>query len=319
MRAARSFGFSGLLGLLGLVGLSAPPGCGHTTEPDAAAPLGLRSQRRLIYVIARPVPVATTPAAAGVAAALDPELRAAVRRDMTELGLEVERDPKNGYDLMVSLSASVQPVGRLTRAKAVLGIMADGRMLESINSAEIIQPPGERLAGALARDLVENLARSARAAEYANSLYGQRLRPLRDTVGSHAYGRSDPGAGLPPVEMLMIGQRRRDSDRTRIGRPELQPPASAPAAQAAAQVELAKGQSLLTAGRYKDAYSAFEQGYIIDRDVEPLFGMAEALMASGDRHDALIFYRVYLQTAPPNTPSTTKAQARLSTLETQTP
>jgi tetratricopeptide (TPR) repeat protein len=294
--------------------------CGHGVNGDVAgpaAPTALRSQRRLVYFIAKKVPIATTPGADAVAATLEARLRADVKQDMTELGLEVEKNPRLGYDLGVSLSATVQTVGRLVRARAVLGISsgegADARVIESIDSAEVIQPV-ERLAGALAADLVEKLARSVRAAEYADAVYGRRLRPLRDTTGSHTAGRGDQGEGAPPVEAMMLSDRRRPYDRTRHGRPELPLPATDPTTHAAAQSESAKAQSLLTAGDYRAAYAAFEEAYILDRDVEPLFGMAESLFSAGSRQDALIFYRAYLQTAPQG-PSSTKAQSKLTDLD----
>ena len=119
-------------------------------------------------------------------------------------------------------------------------------MLEQIDSDEIVEAP-ERIAGALARDLVARLARSpARPAEYANSIYGRRLRPLRDTVGRHSFGRGTYGDGLPPQEALNMVNRYANFDTTLRGRTELAPPVEAPEpVRAAAQGDSPRGPALL--------------------------------------------------------------------------
>ncbi len=63
------------------------------------------------------------------------ELRKHVTQDMRELGLDVDRDAAAGHDLSVHLSVSVQAVGRLSRARAAMYVIAsDGQMLEQIDS-----------------------------------------------------------------------------------------------------------------------------------------------------------------------------------------
>ena len=166
-----------LLALLGISGAcGAPLADKGATRPPVATEL--RSQRRLVYMLAQPVAITAQPSHS-VAVGLPHELRTDVARDMRELGLEVDRNPSFGHDLTVHLSASVQAVGQLARARAAMYVTVEGQLLEQIDSAEIIEAPA-RLGSALARDLVERLARSPRASEYADTLYGRRLRPLRD-------------------------------------------------------------------------------------------------------------------------------------------
>jgi hypothetical protein len=291
-----------------------PPG-----EVGTSPASGLRSQRRLTYRLAGPVVVAGL-GAGGTVPGIDKALRSDVRRDMRELGLEVDGDPALGNDLTVHLSASVQDLGRLVRARASLWLMTDGQLLEQIRSDEVIESP-DRLSDALARNLVERLAQSPRTAEYANALYGRRLRPLRDTVGRHSLGRGDEMAGMPPIEMLNFGsETRRPYQRTREGRTELAPPATPPeAARASAQAEMQKGHALLAAGQARDAYAAFEGAYLQNGSAEPLFGMAESLLAAGAKQQAVIFYRAYLRRAEPNSPEAAKANAQVSALEPPAP
>jgi hypothetical protein len=301
---------TGMGSALGVAGCGSVPQQAEVGSPAATA---LRSQRRLAYKISGPVVIAQAPGA-GVVPALDRSLRAEVRRDMRQLGLEVDGDPALGQDLVVHLSASVQPVGRLARARAALWVMADGRLLQQIDSVEVIEAP-ERIAGVLSRDLVERLARSPLPGAYADSLYGRRLRPLRDTVGGHAAGRDDNG-GIPPIEALALADGRRGYQRTLRGRAELAPPAAAPdSVRAAASAELQKAQGLLAAGQAREAYAAFEQAYLLDGEAQPLFGMAESLLRAGAKQQAAIFYRAYLRRAQPGSPDAARANAQVSAAE----
>ncbi len=305
----------------GLALACAGAACSTAAEPTAeagGAPVGLRSQRRLTYRLAGQVAIVETPQA-GIAVGLDRALRNDVRKDMREVGLEVDGDPAVSHDLTVHLSASVQGVGRLLRARASMWLMNDAQLFEQISSAEVIEAP-DRLADALARDLVDRLARSPRTAEYADAIYGRRLRPLRSSVGHHAAGRGDEMAGVPPLEALNYADSRRVYGRTMQGRTEVMPPAPAPdAARAAARTELQKGQGLLTAGQPREAYFAFEQAYLMSGDADPLFGMAESLLKAGAKQQAVIFYRAYLRRAQPNSPEAARANAQVSALEPSTP
>lgn len=292
-------------------------GCGHTEQGTVGQPVptALRSQRRLAYMLATPVAITAQPDRS-VAPGLPHELRKHVTQDMRELGLDVDRHEGVGHDLSVHLSVSVQVVGRLSRARAAMYVLSgDGQMLEQIDSDEIVEAP-DRIAGALARDLVARLARSQRPADYADSIYGHRLRPLRDTVGRHAAGRTNYGDGMPPLEALNLANKYGVYDTTLRGRTELAPPVEAPApVRAAAHEDLQRGQALLAEGRARDAYASFEQAYLQSDDAEPLFGLAESLLRSGARQDALIFYRAYVRQAEPGSPLAARAVAQMSAIE----
>jgi len=317
MHVARLSVVSVLLAGLGL----GQAGCSTTadaTAGGASAPTALRSQRRLVYRLVGPVAIAETPGSRP-APNLDRELRHDVRRDMRQLGLEVDGDPALGSDLTMHLSASVQSVARLARGRAWMWVMADGQLLEQIASAEVIEAP-DRLADALSRDLVERLARSPRTAQYADLLYGRRLRPLRDSVGRHSAGRGDEMAGVPPLEMLNYGTMSRLRQPAKGGRTELaEPPAAPEPARAAAQAAMQKAQGLLAAGQPREAYVAYEQAYLLDGSAEPLFGMAESLLHAGAKQQATIFYRAYLRRAPPGSPDAARANAQVSALEPTAP
>jgi tetratricopeptide (TPR) repeat protein len=291
-------------------------GCGHTEQGTVGqqVPTALRSQRRLAYKLATPVAMTAQPDRS-FAPGLPHELRKHVTQDMRELGLDVDRDAAISHDLAVHLSVSVQAVGRLSRARAAMYVIAsDGQMLEQIDSEEIIESP-DRIGAALARDLVARLAHSPRPAEYADAIYGHRLRPLRDTVGRHAAGRMSYGDGLPPQEALNLANKYGVYDTTLRGRTELAPPVEAPEPmRAAARGDLQRGQALLAEGRPRDAYAAFEQAYLQDDESEALFGLAESLLRAGAKQDALIFYRAYLHKAEPGSPQAARAVAQVSAI-----
>jgi tetratricopeptide (TPR) repeat protein len=292
-------------------------GCGHSEQGTVGQPVptALRSQRRLAYKLATPVAITAQPDRS-FAVGLPHELRKHVTHDMRELGLDVDRDETAGHDLSVHLSVSVQAVGRLSRARAAMYVISsDGQMLEQIDSDEIVEAP-DRIGAALARDLVARLARSPRPAEYADAIYGHRLRPLRDTVGRHATGRTSYGDGMPPQEALNLANKYGVYDTTLRGRTELSPPVEAPApARAAARDDIQRGQALLADGRPRDAYAAFEQAFLQDDEAEPLFGLAESLLRAGARQDALIFYRAYLRQAEPGSALAARAVAQMGAIE----
>jgi hypothetical protein len=295
----------------------AAAGCGHTEQGTVGqpAPTALRSQRRLAYMLATPVAITAEPDRR-YAVGLPHELRKHVVENMRELGLDIDRHQTADHDLSVHLSVSVHAVGHLSRARAAMYVIAsDGQMLEQIDSDEIVEAP-DRVGDALARDLVGRLARSRRPADYADGIYGHRLRPLRDTVGRHAYGSTTFGEGLPPIEAMNLARGDGVYDRTLRGRTELAPPTEAPEpVRAAAREEIQRGQALLAEGRPRDAYAAFEQAYLRDDYAEPLFGLAESLLRAGARQDALIFYRAYLRQAEPGTPLAARAVAQVSAIE----
>ncbi len=239
-----------------------------------------------------------------------------VAHDMRELGLEVDRDPSYGHDLTVHLSVSVQAVGQLSRARAAMYVIARraaagaDRFRRDHRGAG---SPGER-AGARSGRAAGAIRRAP--AEYADSLYGRRLRPLRDTVGRHAFGR---------------GARRRHASATRRWtwpqvrrlRPDAARACRAGAAGRGADAECASPRATTsctarrcwTQGRPREAYLAFEQAYLLDDNAESLFGLAESLLRAGARQDALIFYRAYLQQAEPGSPLAARAVAQVSAIE----
>jgi hypothetical protein len=143
--------------------------------PRAEAPRTLRSERRLQFLLATPAP---SPA----------DLGAAVADEMAGLGLPIVRHADQRFDVEVCVAST--PPGGAT----MWVLLADGSVLDQW-SAE----PGA--ARGPAHDLVAKLARSEQVSGYADSLYGRRLRPLRETVGRRSYIAGDHG-GTPPLESL---------------------------------------------------------------------------------------------------------------------
>ena len=158
--------------------------CATTEAPSRPeTPRTLRSERRLQFLVAAAAPTTSQPeGAAG-------DLRAAVADEMAGLGLPVVRDAHQAYDVEVRVAAA-SPGG----AMMMWALRDDGRVLDQWSAA-----PGAPRGPA--HDLVEKLAGSERVSGYADSLYGRRLRPLRDTIGRHAYVPGDRG-GTPPLESM---------------------------------------------------------------------------------------------------------------------
>jgi hypothetical protein len=150
--------------------------------PRPEAPRTLRSERRLQFLVAE-----------GATAA---DLRAAVAEEMTARGLPVADDERQAYDVEVRIA--LVPPGHAT-----MWALLEGRVLDQWSVDPGAAAPADAAAAtrALARDLVERLARSERVSGYADRLYGRRLRPLRETVGRRAFVPGDHG-GTPPLESL---------------------------------------------------------------------------------------------------------------------
>jgi len=158
-------------------------GCASSGAPAASDPgRALRSERRLRFLLVAPAPPGTE------------ALRDAVADEMRGLGLPVTDDAHDGYDVEVRVAPAP--------AAAEMRILADGRVLDRLTAAA----PEPRV---LAHTLVLELARSQPVSGYADSLYGRRLRPLRETLGRRARVPGDHG-GTPPLESL--GPSDEDSD-----------------------------------------------------------------------------------------------------------
>jgi hypothetical protein len=177
MRAClRPFGAS--LAAASLVAACATSG----VSPRAEASRTLRSERRLQFLLAGPAP---TPS---VVAGPPAELGTTVADEMAGLGLPVVHDARQAFDVEVRVAPT--PPGSAT----MWVLLGDGRVLDQW-SADPGAPRGP------AHDLVEKLTRSERVCGYADSLYGRRLRPLRETIGRRSYVPGDHG-GNPPFESL---------------------------------------------------------------------------------------------------------------------
>ncbi len=96
-----------------------------------------------------------------------------------------------------------------------------------------------------------------------------------------------------------------------LAQPATSPPSASQQAEARAQFE--RGKSLTTAGKYRDAYAAFEAGYRAAPLPAFLFNMGEAARQLGDLARARIAYARYLE-ADPAGPLAATARDRLTEL-----
>jgi tetratricopeptide (TPR) repeat protein len=269
--------------------------CARGPNSGAVAPSHeLESERRLQYLVATPAAVlpdlasATKENAEPVGA--DEKLQHWVKRNMRGFGLTVVGDSTDPHDVELRLAVESRGVGRLTRGRAAMQVIAGDRVLSQWSTDEHVES-AHGFDPALAQELVAKLASSPRVAKYADSLYGERVRPLTETVGRRAY--VPEYGGTPPMEVL---DETGPSPMAKVEMPSLPKP-SAEDIAAAAPIAT-KGNELYAAGKFADAYGQFEEAFILSQDAALVYEMGECQRNLGNAADALGFYRDYLRRAP---------------------
>ena len=302
--------------LLGLVSAALCFGaCSHEPGGEGAkAPEELLSGRRLSYLLSTPAAVmqdlstATKPDAVPIAA--DERLQKQVKKTMRAVGLTVVDDPMEAHDLEVRLAVQVNPAGRLARGMAAMQLNTNGRIITQWRTDEHVEPAHE-FDTAVARDLVQRLAKSQAVARYADSLYGPNTRPLRETVGRRDFGH-DHG-GTPPLEQVQAGGDSTRSEHMAVALGQTVPEPSREATEAAKQ-HADKGNALYASKDFKGAYAEFEEAFLQTEDAPAVYAMAECQRNLGNTADALAFYRDYLRRAPDG-PMAAEARSRAGDLE----
>jgi tetratricopeptide (TPR) repeat protein len=300
---AMSAGFS--LGVT--LGVSA---CAHESNVGAAAPSReARSQRRLQYLVATPAAVmpdlaaATKPGAEPVGA--DERLEHWVKRHMRGAGLSVVTDASEAHDVELRLAVESRPMGKLTRGRAAMQVIAGDHVLSQWKTDEHVES-ARGFDTELARDLVAKLAQSPGLASYADSLYGHRMRSLNETVGRRSISIEQDSP--PPLEQVEAS----GSSGSR-GEPLVAAPPSAENLQAAG-THAQQGAALAQSGQLREAYEQFEEAFLLSGDPGYVYEMGECQRNLGDGADALGFYRDYLRRAP-NGARATDAANRVRDLE----
>jgi TolA-binding protein len=290
--------------------------CSHEPGGDGAkAPEELVSGRRLQYLVATPAAVmqdlstATKPDAQPIAA--DERLQKQVKKMMRAVGLTVIDDPMNAHDVEVRLAVQVNPAGRLARGMGAMQLNTGGRVITQWRTDEHVEPANE-FDVAVARDLVQRLARSQGVAKYADSVYGPYTRPVRETVGRRDYGNVH--GGTPPLEQVQAAEGSSTrSTETAMVLGQTAPERSSEAIEAAKQ-HADKGNALYSSKDFKGAYVEFEEAFLQTQDAPAVYAMAECQRNLGNTVDALAFYRDYLRRAPEG-PMAGEARARAGELD----
>lgn len=289
--------------------------CSHEPGSEGAkAPEELVSGRRLHYLLSTPAAVmqdlatATKPDAVPIAA--DERLQKQVKKTMRAVGLTVVDDPQEAHDLEVRLAVQVNPAGRLARGMAAMQLNTNGKIITQWRTDEHVEPAHE-FDSAVARDLVQRLAKSQAVARYADSVYGPNTRPVRETVGRRDFGNEH--GGTPPLEQVQAGG---DSMRTTQMATVLgqSPPERSSEAIAAAKQHADKGNTLYASKDFRGAYVEFEEAFLQTQDAPAVYAMAECQRNLGNTVDALSFYRDYLRRAPEG-PMAAEARAHAGDLE----
>ncbi|HEY3593498.1 MAG TPA: hypothetical protein VGL13_06480 [Polyangiaceae bacterium] len=286
--------------------------CSH--EPagvGANSPRELQSERRLQYLVATPAAVmpdlskATTTEVEPVGA--DERLEHWVKKNMRGYGFSVVGDTSEPHDVELRLAVESRGVGRLMRGRAAMQMIAGGRVLGQWDTDEHVEST-HGFDPALAHDLVAKLASSPGVVSYADSIYGQRIRPLKETVGRRAY--IPEYGGTPPLEMTDDVT----PPRSEVASEEATaPPPPTPGNVAAARPIADKGNSLYADGHFAEAYSQFEDAFLLSQDPLYMFEMGECQRGLGNAGDAASFYRDYQRRAPDG-PKAAETASRLREL-----
>jgi tetratricopeptide (TPR) repeat protein len=93
-------------------------------------------------------------------------------------------------------------------------------------------------------------------------------------------------------------------------------PATAPPAggTAAARAHTRQGSAYYDLNRFREAYTEFEQAYLLEQDPALLYNMGQCQRKLGNSEEALHFYKTYLRRAPQG-PSSAEAEKRIRELE----
>ena len=307
-----------LFALAMAVGVSLGAGaCAHQSNVAGATPASreLQSERRLQYLVATPAAVMPDLASATKAGAepvgADERLQHWVTRHMRGAGFSVVSDAGEAHDVELRLAVEARPMGKLTRGRAAMQVIAGDRVLSQWKTDEHVEST-RGFDPELARDLVAKLARSPGLASYADSLYGQRMRPLSETVGHRSISINEQDSP-PPLEQIEAGGGTADAR----GEPLTPPPPSAENVQAAG-TRSQQGAALAQKGEFREAYEQFEEAFLLSQESSYVFEMGECQRNLGNGADALGFYRDYLRRAPQG-PKAGEAANRIRELEAAAP
>lgn len=286
-----------LFALATALGVSLGAGaCAREPNVGGATPSHeLQSERRLQYLVA--TPAAVMPDLAGATkgnaepVGADARLEHWVKRHMRGAGLTVVTDASEAHDVELRLAVESREMGKLTRGRAAMQVIAGDRVLSQWKTDEHVEST-RGFDPALARDLVAKLEHSPGLASYADSLYGRRMRTLTETVGRRSIVNEQDSP--PPLEQIEAAG---GTSGAPGGEPLLPPPPSAENLEAAGS-HGQKGDALFQAGQFREAYEQFEEAFLLSQDPQYVYDMGECRRGLGNSGDAVAFYRDYLRRAP---------------------
>ena len=171
-------------------------------------------------------------------------------------------------------------------------VMADGKVVDEWSTGDHVEP-ASGFARTLARELVEAMVHSARLAAHSDAATGRRT----------AVAAADQPPPPPP-----------DGTAARTQLVSTGPGPGAPPDIAAARAHPRQGAAYYDLQRFQEAYTEFEQAYLIEQDPALLYNMGQCQKKLGNAEEALHFYRTYLRRAPDG-PSSIEAQKRIKEIE----
>ena len=283
-----------------MLAASGAAACAGNAQRSQAPPT-LESARRVRYLVAPLVAVA--PDTAGMSGTAE-QLRYWVARYMTQVGLAVVDDASRPHEIVLGLSLAARGGTVLSYGTASMTVLADSQVLDQWSTIEHVEPAGT-FARAVARELVESLVHSQRLAAHADA-----------RAGGGGGGAAPGGAGvaIPAVAMSPApGSAGAGAQGPTVEAVPPPPPARS-GDLAAARAHTRQGSAYYDLNRYREAYTEFEQAYLVEQDPALLYNMGQCQRKLGNSEEALHFYRTYLRRAP-NGPSSIEADKRIRELE----
>lgn len=175
-------------------------------------------------------------------------------------------------------------------------VMADGKVVDEWSTGDHVEPAAG-FARTLARELVEAMVHSTRLAAHADAATGHRAAVASAPTAAPPPPPPPPDTGAGRTQLVSTG-----------------PGPGAPPDITAARAHARQGAAFYDLQRFQEAYTEFEQAYLIEQDPALLYNMGQCQKKLGNAEEALHFYKTYLRRAPDG-PSSIEAQKRIKEIE----
>lgn len=208
-----------------------------------------------------------------IGAGFDRKLRTAFEDELVRRGITPAVDAHQDHDVSVRIETRVEGMATLIRGRAVLIIDASGKTIDEVSMDNETHADVE-FPTAVARRLVDLLLQSPRVNALAQGLAAARAPVL---PAGRAVATSTPHD--PSPEAVAEARRR-----------------------------FRQGTALYNLDRFSQALAEYQAAYLAISDPAFIFNIAQCHRRTGNRTEALNYYRKYLRSAP-NAPPAARAEA----------